>query len=50
MYIFNSRSDNDIEVHDFVNFIFITLNILKHQLRFIQIKNVFEIDIISFDN
>ena len=37
-------------MHDFVNFAFAKLNISKYQLYYIQIKYVFEINIVLSDD
>ena len=50
MNVFSSRNNDDVEMHDFINFAFAKFNILKHQSRRIYIKYVFEIDVISSDN
>ena len=50
MNIFSSRNDDDVEMHNFVDFAFAKLNISKHQLRYIQIRYVFEIDTVSSDD
>ena len=50
MNVFSSRNDDDVEVHDFVDLAFVKFNILKHQSRFIQIRDIFEINVISFNN
>ena len=50
MNVFSFRNDDDIEMHNFVNFVFAKLNISEHQSRCIYIKYVFEIDVVSFDD
>ena len=50
MNVFSSRDDDDVEMHDFVDFAFAKLNISEHQSRRIQIKYVFEINAVSSDD